>query len=269
MTDACPSVTELLDLARRVAREAAAHVSALRPQGRVGVADTKSSPTDVVTAIDRSCEELIRARILAARPDDAFIGEEGQDVAGTSGVEWVVDPIDGTVNFVYGIPRYAVAIAARWGGTEQVGVVINIATGEAYEATAGGGAWRVDGTERKRLTGPPALPVSQMLVATGFNYVREVREHQAAAVGRMLPHVRDIRRIGAAALDLTDLAEGRLDAYVEQGLKPWDVAAGGLIAREAGLLVTGPDGVPSERLVVAVPPARRDEFLALVERCGF
>lgn len=262
-------MTALLDLGRRVAHEAAAHVTALRPTGRVAVADTKSSPTDIVTTIDRSCEELIRARILAARPDDAFIGEEGQEVAGTSGVEWVVDPIDGTVNFVYGIPRYAVAIAARVGGVDQVGVVINIATGEAFEAVAGGGAWRVDGPEPVRLAGPPDVPLDQMLVATGFNYVRDVRTRQAAAVARMLPHVRDVRRIGAAALDLTDLAQGRLDAYVEQGLKPWDVAAGGLIAREAGLVVTGPDGVPSERLTVAVPGRRRDEFLALVEWCGF
>ncbi|MCL3837323.1 inositol monophosphatase family protein [Aeromicrobium duanguangcaii] len=262
-------MSELLDLARSVAADAVEHVRALRPRGRVGVAGTKSSPTDLVTAIDRSCEELIRARILAARPDDAFVGEEGQDVAGTSGVEWIVDPIDGTVNFVYGIPRYAVSIAARRDGVDEIGVVVNIATGEAYEATAGGGAWRVDGNERTRLTGPPAAPVDQMLVATGFNYVPSVREHQAAAVGRMLPHVRDIRRIGAAALDLTDLAEGRLDAYVEQGLKPWDHAAGALIAREAGLVVTGPGGVPDERLVVAAPAASVEEFLALVERCRF
>lgn len=262
-------MTELLDLARRVADEAAAHVRELRPAGRVGVADTKSSPTDDVTAIDRSCEELIRARILAARPDDAFVGEEGQDVPGTSGVEWVVDPIDGTVNFVHGIPRYAVSIAARRDDVVEAGVVVNIATGEAFEATAGGGAWRVDGGRRTRLTGPPDVPVERMLVATGFNYVVEVRERQGAAVARMLPHVRDIRRLGAAALDLTDLAAGRLDAYVEQGLKPWDLAAGGLVAREAGLVVTGPGGAPSERLVVAAPAARLEEFLSLVERCGF
>lgn len=262
-------MTDLLDLARRVAAEAVEHVRSRRPEGRVGVAGTKSSPTDLVTAIDRSCEELIRDRILAERPDDAFVGEEGQDVAGTSGVEWVVDPIDGTVNFVYGIPRYGVAIAARRAGVVEVGVVVNIATGEAYEATAGGGAWRVEDDRRVRLHGPPDLPLDQMLVATGFNYVAEVRVHQAAAVGRMLPHIRDIRRIGAAALDLTDLAEGRLDAFVEQGLKDWDVAAAGLIAREAGLVVTGPDGVPSERLVVVAPAGRVDEFVALVERCGF
>lgn len=262
-------MTELLDLARRVAAEAVEHVRALRPPGRVDVAGTKSSPTDLVTAIDRSCEELIRERILAARPGDAFVGEEGQDVPGTSGVEWVVDPIDGTVNFVYGIPRYGVAIAARRDGVVEVGVVVNIATGEAYEATAGGGAWRVDGAERVRLTGPPDVPLEQMLVATGFNYVADVRVHQAAAVGRLLPHVRDIRRIGAAALDLTDLAEGRLDAFVEQGLMPWDVAAAGLVASEAGLVVTGPDGVPSERLVVVATAARAEEFRDLVERCGF
>ena len=262
-------MTELLDLARRVAAEAVEHVASLRPQGRVGIAGTKSSPTDLVTLIDRSCEELIRARILAARPDDAFVGEEGQDVPGTSGVEWVVDPIDGTVNFVYGLPRYAVAIGARLDGVDQVGVVVNIATGESYEAVVGEGAWRTDEADPRRLNGPPVLPLDQMLVATGFNYVPEVREHQARAVGAMLPHVRDIRRIGAAALDLTDLAEGRLDAFVEQGLHVWDHAAAGLIAREAGLVVTGPDGSPSERLVVAAPAGSIDSFLALVARCGF
>lgn len=262
-------MTELLALARRVAAEAVEHVRSQRPEGRVDVVGTKSSPTDLVTRIDRSCEELIRARILAERPDDAFVGEEGQDVAGTSGVEWVVDPIDGTVNFVYGIPRYAVSIAARRGGVVEVGVVVNIATGETFEATRGGGAWRVDDGQRTRLTGPPDLPLDAMLVATGFNYVVAVRERQGAAVARLLPHVRDVRRIGAAALDLVDVAQGRLDAYVEEGLHAWDVAAGGLIASESGVTVTGPDGVPSERLLVAARSSRIDEFLALVERCGF
>lgn len=264
-----PAASALLDLAREVAAEAVDHVRSMRPAGRVGVADTKSSPTDLVTAIDRSCEDLIRSRILQARPDDAFIGEEGQDVPGTSGVEWIVDPIDGTVNFVYGIPRYAVAIAARVDGIVQAGVVANIATGETFVATLGGGAWQVDGAEPRRLTGPPDLPPDQMLVATGFNYVRDVRTRQADAVARLLPHVRDIRRIGAAALDLTDLALGRLDAFVEQGLKLWDVAAAGLIATEAGLVLTGPGGTPSERLVVAVRPTRLEQFDALVRDCGF
>lgn len=262
-------MTALLDLARRVAAEAVEHVRERRPAGRVGVADTKSTPTDVVTEIDRSCEDLIRQRILAARPDDAFVGEEGRDVPGTSGVEWVVDPIDGTVNFVYGIERYAVSIAARRAGVVEVGVVVNIATGETFEATAGEGAWRVDGDRRVRLTGPPDVPLDRMLVATGFAYAAPVREHQAAAVARMLPHVRDVRRLGAAALDLADVAAGRLDAYVEQGLQEWDLAAGGLIAAEAGVVVTGPDGTPSERLVIAAPASRAAEFVALVERCGF
>lgn len=263
-------MTALLDLARRVAAEAAEHVRSQRPEGRVDVVGTKSSPTDLVTRIDRSCEELIRARILAERPDDAFVGEEGQDVAGTSGVEWVVDPIDGTVNFVYGIPRYAVSIAARRDGVVEVGVVVNIATGETFEATRGGGAWRVgDDGGRTRLAGPPDVPLDAMLVATGFNYVVAVRERQGAAVARLLPHVRDVRRIGAAALDLVDVAQGRLDAYVEEGLHAWDVAAGGLIASESGVTVTGPGGAPSERLVVAARSSRIDEFLELVDRCGF
>lgn len=262
-------MSDLLALARTTAAEAAAHVAAHRPAGRVGVADTKSSPTDVVTAIDRSCEALIRDRILTSRPTDGFVGEEGRDVAGTSGVEWVVDPIDGTVNYVYGLPRYAVAIAARRDGIDEVAVVINVATGETYEAQRGAGAWRTDGAESVRLTGPPDVPIDQMLVATGFNYVAEVRERQAAAVARLLPFVRDIRRIGAAALDFTDLAAGRLDAYVEQGLKPWDIAAGALIAREAGLIVTGLQGIPDERLSIAAHPDRVGELVDLVVRCRF
>lgn len=260
---------ELLDLAREAAAEAVLLVRASRPAGRVTVTDTKSSPTDVVTAIDRASEDLIRARILRERRHDGFLGEEGDEVVGTSGVEWVVDPIDGTVNFVYGIERYAVAIAARVEGFDEVAVVVDIATGATYEAVRGGGAWRTDGPGPVRLTGPSDVPIDQMLVATGFNYVREVRERQATAVARLLPRVRDIRRLGAAALDLTNLAEGRLDAYVEQGLKPWDIAPGGLIAREAGLVVTGPDGVAQERLVIAVTPARHAEFVALVQECEF
>ncbi len=259
----------LLDLARAVALEAAEHVRALRPSGRVDVAGTKSSPTDLVTTIDRSCEELIRSRILAARPRDGFVGEEGDDIAGTSDVEWVVDPIDGTVNFVYGIERYAVSIAARTAGEVTHGVVVDIATGAVVEAERGAGAWRRTGRSRERLTGPAEVPVERMLVATGFNYVPEVRARQAAAAARLIPQVRDIRRLGAAALDLADLAAGRLDAYVEEGLKPWDLAAGGLIAREAGVAVTGLDGTASERLVVAAHPARIDEFLELVRDCGF
>ncbi len=260
---------ELLELARAVGREAAAFVTRSRPVGRVDVAATKSSPTDVVTQIDRACEELVRARIKAARPGDGFIGEEGADLVGTSGVEWVVDPIDGTVNFVYGIPMYAVSIAARVGETVVAGYVINIASGAEWGAVKGAGSWRYEGSRRVTLAAPTVARLDQALVATGFNYVPEIRAKQAGAVARLLPHVRDIRRIGSAALDLCGLAEGHYDAYVEEGLKEWDLAAGGLIASESGLILGGLEGGPDERLVMAAHPSIATEYFDLVRACGF
>lgn len=259
----------LLELAREVGLEAAAFVSGRRPVGRVDIAATKSSPTDVVTEIDEACERLIRQRIFAARPDDGFVGEEGKDVIGTSGVEWVVDPIDGTVNFVYGIPTYGVSIAARTEGEVVAGYVVNIASGAEWGAIRGEGAWRYDGDARQMLTAPCPESVAHALVATGFNYVREIRTTQAAAMASFLPQVRDIRRIGSAALDLCALAEGQYDAYLEQGLKPWDLAAGGLVAAESGLILSGRDGPPDERMVMAAHPAISEEYFALVRACGF
>jgi myo-inositol-1(or 4)-monophosphatase len=264
---------ELVQLARDVGLEAADLVRRLRPQGRVAVAATKSSPIDVVTEVDRASEELIRSRLLGARPHDGFLGEEGGGTRGTSGVEWVVDPIDGTVNFVYGIAAYAVSIAARVAtddGREVVaGFVVNIASGEQWAAVRGRGSWRWDDDVRRPLRAPDPPPLDQALVGTGFNYVRDVRVAQAAAAARLLPHVRDLRRMGSAALDLCAVAEGRLDAYVEQGLHPWDLAAGGLVATEAGVLVEGLDGPPDLRLVMAAHPGLAGEYFALVRACGF
>lgn len=260
---------ELVRLARRVGQEAAALVRARRPEGRVDVASTKSSPTDVVTVIDTASEELIRSRLLAERPDDGFLGEEGDGIEGTSGVVWVVDPIDGTVNFVYGIPAYAVSIAARVEGVVQAAYVTNVASGEEWGAVRGAGSWRWVADERRDLAPRPVEQLAHALVGTGFSYSPEVREKQAAAVARLLPQVRDVRRIGAAALDLCSVAEGRLDAYVEQGLKPWDLAAGGLVAHEAGIVVEGLDGAADERLVMAAHHSLAEEYFALVRACGF
>lgn len=262
-------MNELYGLARRVGLEAAAFVRDARPAGRVDVSSTKSSDTDVVTAIDEACERLIRDRILVARPDDGIVGEEGDDVIGTSGVDWVVDPIDGTVNFVYGIPAYAVSIAARRDGEVVAGHVVNIASGVEWGAIAGEGSWRHEGDIRHRLSAPRVERLAHALVATGFNYVPEVRARQAAAMAVFIPQVRDIRRIGSAALDLCGLAEGQFDAYLEEGLKPWDLAAGGLVAREAGLVLSGLDGGPGERMVMAAHPAIAQEYFDLVRACGF
>jgi myo-inositol-1(or 4)-monophosphatase len=259
----------LLALARTVGLEAAEFVRSSRPAGRVEIAATKSSPTDVVTLIDQACEQLIRDRLLGQRPDDGFVGEESSALVGTSGVEWVVDPIDGTVNFVYGIPAYAVSIAARQDGEVVAGYVVNVATGAEWGAVLGAGSWRYDGDERRVLVAPRVQKVAYALVATGFNYVPEIRKKQAEAMATFLPQVRDIRRIGSAALDLCALAEGQYDAYVEEGLKAWDLAAGGLIASESGLILSGQDAGPDERLVMAAHPAIAEEYFALVRACGF
>lgn len=260
---------ELLKLARAVGREAALYVAGARPQGRVDVSATKSSPTDVVTAIDEACEQLIRARILKARPRDSFRGEEGDDIHGSSDVEWIVDPIDGTVNFVYGLPFYAVSIAAAVNGEVEAGYVINIANTAEFTAIRGQGSWTYTEDGPIRLKAPVVERLEHALVATGFSYVPEIRATQAAAVAKMLPQVRDIRRTGSAALDLCGLAAGSYDAYVEQGLMPWDLAAGGLIAREAGIEISGIDGLPDQRLVMAAHPSVSGEFFDLVRACGF
>jgi myo-inositol-1(or 4)-monophosphatase len=256
---------QLLELAVGAALEAADLVA----RGRAGAAahvDTKSSPVDVVTAVDAASEELLVGRLLAARPDDGVLGEEGASREGTSGVRWIVDPIDGTVNFLYDLPAYAVSVAAEVDGDVRAGVVLNVATGERFTATAGGGAWlSVPGRPDRRLAvdGPPSLDLT--LVATGFGYRVEQRRAQGQVVARLLPRVRDIRRSGSAALDLCAVAAGRVDAYYEQGLNPWDHAAGALVAAEAGAVVSGLPGTPvGESMVLAAAPSVAGPFLELV-----
>ena len=256
--------TELLELARATAEEAAALVGAGRSTAAAQV-DTKSSPVDVVTAVDTASEALIVRRLLEARPDDGVLGEEGASTEGTSGVRWVVDPIDGTVNFLYGLPQYAVSIAAEQDGVIVAGVVINAATGVEYAATLGDGATR-DG---RSLAVRATPPLGERLVLTGFHYDAELRGLQAAAVARLLPRVRDIRRLGSCALDLCHLAEGSADAYLEEGASLWDHAAGALIAREAGATTRILRGVGGRELLVAAPGAGFEEFLAAAMEAGF
>jgi myo-inositol-1(or 4)-monophosphatase len=223
----------------------------MRAEG-VGDFDTKSTVTDVVTVADRAVERQIVAAIHAVRPTDAVLGEEYGNESGDSQVRWIIDPIDGTVNYLYGIPQYAVSVAAELDGEVVAGVVHHAASGAVWTAAKGHGAWR-DG---RRLSGSSETDLGQALVATGFAYAAERRKHQGRIVAELLPRVRDIRRMGSAALDLCAAAEGLVDAYYEQGLAAWDLAAGGLIAREAGLKVTGLDGIPAgPRLVLAAPPA--------------
>lgn len=255
---------ELLALAVDVATEAAALVRAQRADG-VAVAATKSSATDVVTEIDRASEALIRTRLLAARPRDGFLGEEGGADASGTGVRWVVDPIDGTVNFLYGLPQYAVSVAAELDGEAVAGVVLNVPTGVVYTATLGGGAFR-DGVPIA-VRGP--APLGQQLVLTGFSYDAGIRAVQAGAVSVLLPQVRDIRRLGSAALDLCHVAEGTADAYVEEGLNLWDHAAAGLIAREAGARTELLSGAGGLTLMVCAPAPGFDEFRGAVTAAGF
>jgi len=244
-----------------------------RPAG-LAAAGTKSSPTDVVTLMDTGAEDLLRAMILASRPDDAILGEEGEDRGGTSGVTWVLDPIDGTVNYLYGIPAYAVSVAAVVGdprapGRWEVlaGAVCDPSQRRVYHARRGGGA-RVSTMEAHlegTLSVGSATDLGQALVGTGFGYREATRRGQAETLTRVLPAVRDIRRIGSAALDLCAVAGGRLDGYYEQGLNPWDLAAGWLLVAEAGGVVTGPgSGPPSAELTVAANRALHGQLLALV-----
>jgi myo-inositol-1(or 4)-monophosphatase len=221
----------------------------------------KSTPTDLVSEADLTTERLIRARLEAARPDDAILGEEGDDRSGTSGLRWVVDPLDGTVNFLFGIPQWCVSIACEDEGGVLAGVVYDPMREETWAATRDGDATlngaRVRASRRGELT--------TALVATGFGYAADVRESQARVVARLLPLVRDVRRFGAAALDLAWAAAGRVDAYYERGVKHWDVAAGALICARAGLAVHElPPAPPADSGLLVAPPAIAGELLALV-----
>jgi myo-inositol-1(or 4)-monophosphatase len=257
---------DLLALATDVALGAADLVRRGRADG-VEVAATKSSSTDVVTEVDRAAERFLFEALMTARPGDGFLGEEGASSTSTSGVEWVVDPIDGTVNFLYGIPAYAVSVAAAVGDRSVAGVVTNVHTRETYTATLGGGSFR-DGTRLRLPDGEPP-PLSQRLVGTGFNYVPAVRARQIDAAGALIREVRDLRRIGSAALDLCFVADGRFDAYVEEGLHRWDMAAGGLVATEAGAVLERRVGVGGGDCYVCAPASGFQAFADLVQRCGF
>lgn len=258
----------LAAIASRIAERAAARILELRAQG-VDVAASKSSATDVVTAADQESERLIVAAIQDVRPDDGILGEEGTGITGTSGITWVIDPIDGTVNYLYDLPAYAVSIAATVaddtaygdGRRAIAGAVCNPRTDELFVAWEGGGATR--NGEPIRITGQ--VDLSQSLVATGFGYTEERRTQQAEMVARVIPRARDIRRYGSAAYDLCMLAAGRLDAYYEQGLQPWDYAAGVLIASEAGATLIGRDAAtpPGESFMVVGAAGLVEELRSL------
>src|SRR5580704_9937978 len=256
----------LLRIAVAAAGEAGRLLASWRGDERPEVVETKSSPTDVVTEMDRRSETLITSRIRAHRPGDAVLGEEGgQTAGGPAGderdgglpcrVRWIVDPLDGTVNYLYGLFDWAVSIAAEVDGTVVAGVVEVPRRGETFTAVAGQGAWLHRGEARVALTCTSGVPLGQALVGTGFGYDSERRRVQGEVIAALLPYIRDIRRGGSASVDLCSVASGRLDAFYERGLNYWDFAAGGLIAREAGALVGGLAGrAESTSMAVAAGP---------------
>jgi myo-inositol-1(or 4)-monophosphatase len=243
-------LVELSDLATSLARRAGRAIVEQRVEA-VSSATTKSSPTDLVTEADRAAEAIVVDGIVAARPDDAIIGEEGTEHPGTSGLSWHIDPIDGTTNYVYGIAAYSVSIAVADGETMVCGAVFNPVADELFAATMGGGA-SLDG---RPIAVRAPVGLEAALVATGFGYRAERRRDQARVVAALLPEIRDIRRFGSAALDLCSVACGRVDAYYEVGLNLWDFAAGALIAREAGALCTDLHGAePTADFLLAASP---------------
>lgn len=255
-----PSPAQLEQLAVELATGAAEVVRAAR--GRALDVEAKSTATDLVTAADKATESWLRGELARLRPDDAVLGEESGAEAGTSAVRWVVDPIDGTVNFVLGLPQYAVSVAAEVNGRTVAGAVLNPASGEMFRAHLGGGAYLGD----TRLHGPRGVDLARAVVGTGFAYATQRRERQAAVVARLLPAVADIRRLGSASLDLCAVAAGRLDGYYEAGLNPWDYAAGLLIATEAGCAATGlRDREPGPTLTAVARPALLKDLAALLE----
>ena len=266
-TTALPDTAPLLALARDIAVACGRLIHAERPE-HLGVAATKSSPVDVVTVMDRRSEELASSLVRAARPDDGLLGEEGAYNEGTMGISWLIDPIDGTVNYLYGVPEYSVSVAAVLGDPRGAfrpiaGCVYQPDHDELFFATADGPAVGVLAGHEHVLRAEPAADLGQTLVATGFSYRAEVRAEQAEILTRVLPAVRDIRRHGSAALELCSVALGRHDAYYERGLNPWDMAAGWLIADRAGVTVRGRDGaLPGKDLLLAGRP----EILDALER---
>ena len=253
-------ISGIFGLARSIAEETAELLLKALETPRAGV-ETKSSATDMVTATDRAAEELIARRIRDARPDDGLLGEEGSSVEGSSGYRWVVDPIDGTTNFLYGHPGFAVSIAVEREGESVVGVVCDVVHRELFAAVRGEGATR----NEMPIEVSGATEISSALIATGFGYDAEQRGRQGAAVARLLPRIRDIRRMGAAAIDLCSVACGRVDGYFERGLNRWDLAAGELIAGEAGARLGGIDGGPAvPGSVIVASPAIFDDLRALV-----
>jgi len=255
---------ELLAIARDLARDAAGLLVGGLTTRRAEIS-TKSTRTDMVTEMDRASERLIVEGILDRRPRDGIVGEEGADVEGSSGVQWLVDPIDGTTNYLYAHPGFAVSIAAQLDGETIAGVVRDPLHDDEFAAAKGHGSTR----NGRPMVVPDHADLATALVATGFSYDAAQRARQAEVLVHVLPRVRDIRRMGAAAVDLCSVAVGRVNAFYERGLSPWDLAAGALIASEAGAIVGSLDGpVVPGGLIVAAPRSLFGPFRDLLIAAG-
>jgi myo-inositol-1(or 4)-monophosphatase len=253
-----PDLDSLLRLAINTAEGAGRRLEEGLHEVRTTVVH-KSSVTDMVTEVDRAVETYVVERLRRDRADDGFLGEEGSSEAGTTGVRWIIDPLDGTTNYLYAFPAFTVSIAAEVNGVLAVGAVRDPSHDETFHARLDGGAW-CNGSRLAQVSPPP---LASALVGTGFSYASERRSWQAAALAKLIGDVRDVRRAGAASLDLCWVAAGRLDAFYERGLQPWDYAAGSVIASEAGAEVTDLDGgPPSTDIVVAARPPLASAFRA-------
>lgn len=262
-----PATDDVLDALLVLATDLARQAGTLALSMREGIEaeSTKSSPTDVVTAADRAVENLLVDRIRAVRPGDGLLAEEGAEQVGTTGWRWVIDPIDGTVNYLRGIPQWATSLGVEREGVTQVGVVFDPSKNELWTAVRGRGSW----LNGRRLACSTATTLSTALIGTGFGYATERRARQSLALPVLLPVIGDLRRLGAGALDLCSVAAGRLDGYYEQGLSPWDLCAGGLVATEAGARLSGLDGSPpSYDLVLAACPGIWEPLHALLSVLG-
>jgi len=255
-----PPASHLVALARDAAEGAARLLLERLPDTRALVG-TKTSATDMVTEMDHAAERHVVEVLRAARPDDAIVGEEGTAERGTTGVEWIIDPIDGTTNYLYGHPGFAVSVAAAVDGEVVAGVVADPLHGEVFAASLGGGAT----CNGETIRASDQREITHALVATGFSYDAARRRRQAEVLVRVLPAVRDLRRMGAAAVDLCSVALGRVDAFYEKGLARWDYAAGALIAAEAGAIVADLDGGPaSSAFTLAAAPGVYDDLRQLL-----
>jgi myo-inositol-1(or 4)-monophosphatase len=254
-----PDEQELLTIAREAAQAAAAELTQ-RFGHAVANIHAKSTPTDPASEADLEAEAAVRRLLAQRRPHDAILGEE-EGATGHGDLRWLVDPLDGTVNFLFGVPAFAVSVACEDASGTVASVVFDPVRKESFEATRSGPA-TLNGSP---ISGSTRADLATALVATGFGYDADVRERQGAVVSRILPRARDIRRFGAAALDLAWCACGRFDAYYERGVKPWDVAAGELICRRAGLAVRRLEAVgPDPAGLVVAPGEIIEELFELV-----